>query len=150
MENTLSSALSVTRIIVTWESRWPLNIYRDADEAKLSAGMRQRLADAEQMTIDDYRRGILERERGRAIYAALLDEGVDACITLSANGPAPIGLASTGDPGFATPCAYLGVPALSLPLLTFEGLPVGIQLMGFRDRDADLCAIAASIQQHLG
>ena len=110
--------------------------------------MRQRLADAEQMTIYDYRRGIPERERARAAYAALLEEGVDVCITLSANGPAPFGLASTGDPGFATPSAYFGVPALSLPLLTFEGFPVGIQLMGFRDED--LCAITDSIRHHLG
>ena len=70
----------------------------------------------------------------------------DACVTLSATGPAPVGLASTGDPAFAVPGSILGVPALSLPLLSENGLPVGLQLMGFEQRDADLFAVAGAVE----
>ena len=146
LEANLSSVLPATRTIVTWESRWPLNIFSDKDAMKLSQSMRTRLRDAERMTVDEYRRAISERERIRAAYAGLItSENLDACITLSANGPAPVGIESTGDPGFATPCSYLGAPSVSLPLISMNGLPVGIQLMGSRNKDADLFSLASAI-----
>lgn len=39
-----------------------------------------------------------------------------------------------------------GHPALSLPLLTGEGLPAGLQLVGAQNGDAALCALAAVIE----
>ena len=68
----------------------------------------------------------------------------------SAPGAAPVGLQSTGDPAFAVPGSLLGVPALSLPLLSEGGLPVGLQLLGFEQRDADLFALAGAVEQILG
>ena len=38
----------------------------------------------------------------------------------------------------------LGVPAISLPVLDDGGLPLGLQLMGFADRDAALFAVPAA------
>ena len=57
----------------------------------------------------------------------------------------PTGLASTGDPTFVVPGSMLGVPALSLPVLNDGGLPLGLQLVGFADRDAALFATAAGV-----
>jgi Asp-tRNA(Asn)/Glu-tRNA(Gln) amidotransferase A subunit family amidase len=37
---------------------------------------------------------------------------------------------------------YLGMPCISLPLLTVEGLPVGVQLVGARGDDGNLLRIA--------
>jgi len=37
---------------------------------------------------------------------------------------------------------YLGCPAISLPLLQVEGLPLGVQLVGARGEDARLLAVA--------
>ena len=145
VEKALENALELTRDINGWESIWPLNIYRDRDASKLSAPMRERLAESEQMTPDDYRRALAARAAMRATYARLADVA-EACVTLSATGPAPLGLASTGDPAFAVPGSILGVPALSLPLLGENGLPVGLQLMGFEQRDADLFAIAGAVE----
>lgn len=146
LEADLAPVFPATRTIVTWESRWPLNIFSDMDASKLSESMTTRLQDAERMTVDEYRRAISERQRIRAAYEELIKaENLDACITLSANGPAPVGLESTGDPGFATPCSYLGVPSVSLPLMSVDGMPVGIQLMGSRDKDADLFSVASGI-----
>jgi Asp-tRNA(Asn)/Glu-tRNA(Gln) amidotransferase A subunit family amidase len=60
----------------------------------------------------------------------------------SSPGPAPVGLESTGDATFIVPATALGAPALSLPLFQIEGLPVGLQLIGFAGEDQALSAIA--------
>jgi Asp-tRNA(Asn)/Glu-tRNA(Gln) amidotransferase A subunit family amidase len=146
LEKTLPEVLPLTRKINAWESRWPLNTYQDRDASKLSANMRERLAEAEAMTIDDYRAAIVRRSEIRAIHAALADSAA-ACITLSAPDVAPIGIESTGNPIFAVPASLLGVPAVSMPLARLGGLPLGIQLIGFVDRDADLFATAAAVEQ---
>ena len=54
----------------------------------------------------------------------------DVILTPSANGEAPKGLESTGDPIFSTIWTYCGMPSISLPLLQGKnGLPVGVQLV---------------------
>jgi Asp-tRNA(Asn)/Glu-tRNA(Gln) amidotransferase A subunit family amidase len=143
-EQALAETQRLTRVINTWESRWPTNIYRDRDAAKLSRHMHQRLKEAEDMTVGVYRDALRRRAEVRRTYESL--SGVaDLCITLSASGAAPIGIESTGNPAFAAPSSLLGVPALSLPLLEDEGLPLGLQALGFFQRDADLFGFARAI-----
>jgi Asp-tRNA(Asn)/Glu-tRNA(Gln) amidotransferase A subunit family amidase len=63
----------------------------------------------------------------------------DAILTPAAPGEAPRGLESTGNPIFCTLWTYLGVPAITLPLLQSEaGLPLGVQLVARRGSDARL------------
>jgi Asp-tRNA(Asn)/Glu-tRNA(Gln) amidotransferase A subunit family amidase len=133
----------LSRNINAWEFRWPLNTYaRDLGEEGLSEIMRGRLKEAEAMTLEEYQGFLDERTRCREIYAKIASLA-DACITLAASGPAPVGISSTGDPTFAIPGSLLGVPALSLPLLQVGGLPLGLQLLGFREKDAELFGFAA-------
>ena len=73
---------------------------------------------------------------------APLADLADGLITLAATGPAPEGLDWTGDPVFNAPATTLGAPAITLPLLAVDALPLGLQLIGFQDRDADLFGIA--------
>ena len=101
-------------------------------------------ARAEALTLDDYRRDIRERTRRRAVFEALAGE-FEACLTLSAPGAAPVGLGSTGDAAFDIPGSMLGVPAISLPVLQDEGLPLGLQLLGFTNADAALFSTAGSV-----
>jgi Asp-tRNA(Asn)/Glu-tRNA(Gln) amidotransferase A subunit family amidase len=96
------------------------------------------------MTLDDFRRDLRERDQRRAAYQALAAE-FDACITLAAPGAAPVGLGGTGDPTFAAPATMLGVPAISLPVLQDDGVPLGLQLFGFADRDAALYSTAGGV-----
>jgi Asp-tRNA(Asn)/Glu-tRNA(Gln) amidotransferase A subunit family amidase len=146
VEEAIADATSLSRRINAWEARWPLNTYaRDMDRSKLSRAMHQRLAEAEAMTQEDYRVLLAERNRIRSAYIELANF-CDACITLAAPGPAPVGLSSTGDPVFAVPSSLLGVPALSLPLLECERLPLGLQLIGFRDADPSLFGVAAYLE----
>ncbi len=141
VELALERALPVSQQINIWESRWPINTYRARNPDKLTRFALDRLADAERMTLEQYRERLTERAQIRATYAALAQD-CDAALTLSATGPAPLGLESTGDPIFVVAGSCLGVPAISLPLLEVEGLPLGLQLLGFLDADAGLIAMA--------
>jgi Asp-tRNA(Asn)/Glu-tRNA(Gln) amidotransferase A subunit family amidase len=149
LEDAIHDGRELSQNIIAWESRWPLNTYRARDASMLSQAMHDLAARADAMTLDDYRRGITERQKRRAAYHALAAE-FDACVTLSAPGAAPVGLASTGDAAFVIPGSMLGVPAISLPALRDEGLPLGLQLLGFADADAALFSTAGGVLAVLG
>lgn len=148
VEEAISDAMELTRAINAWEGRWPLNTYRNRDPSKLSQSALERLATAEAMTQDDYGDVIAHRQHSREIHGRLA-ACYDAAITLSAPGAAPLGLGSTGNPVFNVPASMLGVPAISLPLLSAEGLPLGLQIMGFASEDAHLFAVTAAIHELL-
>jgi len=149
VEDAVSDAAGLTRTINAWEGRWPLNTYRNRDPGKLSRSALERLATAEAMTQADYGAAIARRQRSREIHARLAAR-FDAAITLAAPGAAPVGLSSTGNPVFNVPASMLGIPAASLPLLSADGLPLGLQVMGFSAEDARLFGIAAAIRDELG
>ena len=148
-EQASTKAMLLTRKINAWESRWPLNTYRDRDAGKLSRTMVERAAEAEAMTLAEIRGHLAGRQAVRETYARLSPH-VAACITLTAAGEAPVGLRSTGSATFVVPGSLLGVPAVSLPLLQANGLPLGLQLLGFEHQDAGLMATAAAIEQIVG
>jgi Asp-tRNA(Asn)/Glu-tRNA(Gln) amidotransferase A subunit family amidase len=114
---------------------------RDRDAAKLSRAVMERAERYEDMTLADHRADLRERARLRAVHAELA-ANCDACIALAAPSNAPEGLASTGNPEFAVPASLLGVPALSLPVFEAGGMPLGLQVIGYFDRDADTFAMA--------
>ena len=145
VEDAIAQARPLSMRINGWESRWPLNTYRERDASKISKVMLARLAEAEAMTLDDYRSDLAERDKARALYAELAAE-CDVCVSLSAPGAAPPGLGSTGDPNCTVHASLLGIPAISLPVLQDEGLPLGLQVTGFVNRDADTFAAAAAIK----
>ena len=148
VEQAIANARSLSIRINTWESRWPLNTYRNRDAGKLSRAMLARLAQAEGMSLNDYRADLDERARVRTLYESLTAQ-CDACVTLAAPAAAPIGLGSTGDPVFAVPSSLLGVPAISLPLLHEQGLPLGLQVIGFIGKDANTAAMGGWIEKTL-
>jgi Asp-tRNA(Asn)/Glu-tRNA(Gln) amidotransferase A subunit family amidase len=145
VETAILQARAITMRLNAWEWRWPLNTYRERDATKLSRAMLDRLAEAETMSLDDYRRDLAQRDKDRALYAELASE-CEACISLSAPSAAPIGLHSTGDPNCTVHASYLGIPAISLPVLADEGLPLGLQVAGFVNGDAQTAAVAAALK----
>ncbi len=75
----------------------------------------------------------------------------DALLTPAAPGPAPHGLEATGNPVFCSTWSYLGTPAVTLPLMVSgEGMPLGVQLVGRRDGDARLLRTARWLVTTLG
>jgi Asp-tRNA(Asn)/Glu-tRNA(Gln) amidotransferase A subunit family amidase len=128
-----------------WEFRWPLNTFaRDMDHALLSGVMQNRLVDAERMTQETYDVALQRRAATRSLYEQLAGT-CSGAISLTAPDAAPVGLDHTGEPAFVVPGSLLGVPALTLPVLQTGGLPLGLQLLGFTARDADLFSAARAI-----
>jgi Asp-tRNA(Asn)/Glu-tRNA(Gln) amidotransferase A subunit family amidase len=145
VEAAIAQARPLSMRINGWESRWPLNTYRERDASKVSRVMLTRLAEAEAMSLGDYRNDLAQRDKARALYAELAAD-CDACVSLAAPAAAPMGLESTGDPNCTVHASLLGIPAVSLPVLADEGLPLGLQVTGFVNGDAEAFAAAASIK----
>jgi Asp-tRNA(Asn)/Glu-tRNA(Gln) amidotransferase A subunit family amidase len=91
------------------------------------------------------------REALRGELTALMDEhGLDLWISPSAQGPAPRGLASTGDPVMNLPWTQAGLPVLGIPSgLGAEGLPLGLQITGRWQADEDLLHWGADFERFL-
>ena len=109
---------------------------------RLSASLRGQIERGRQVTAVDYRKALA---RVPVLLESLdsLFDGCDALLTPATLGTAPAGLESTGDPLMCTLWTYLGMPALSLPLLQgVNGLPLGVQLVGRRGDDARLLRTA--------
>ena len=66
----------------------------------------------------------------------------------AATGPAPRGLATTGDARMNAPWTALGTPAISIPMPT-QALPVGLQLTAEHGQDSRLLQTAVRIQRLL-
>ena len=71
-------------------------------------------------------------------------------LTPAAVGPAPSGLASTGDPRMNAPWTALGTPAISIPMPVASGLPLGLQLTADHGQDMRLLRTAVRLQKMLG
>jgi Asp-tRNA(Asn)/Glu-tRNA(Gln) amidotransferase A subunit family amidase len=71
-------------------------------------------------------------------------------LTPGAMGPAPTGLASTGDPRMNAPWTALGTPAVSIPMPVGTTLPLGLQLTGERGGEARVLQTAVRLQNMLG
>ena len=70
-------------------------------------------------------------------------------LTPAAVGPAPLGLASTGDPRMNAPWSALGTPAISIPMPVPSGLPLGLQLTADHGQDARVLRTAVRLQRML-
>jgi Asp-tRNA(Asn)/Glu-tRNA(Gln) amidotransferase A subunit family amidase len=144
VEQALTDSLPLTMAINAWEGRWPLNTYADIDVNKLSPAARDRLKTAESMTQKEFGELLKRRAAVRATYAKAA-ANYDAMITLGACGAAPVGLGMTGNTAMNVSASLLGCPALTIPVLADEGLPLGLQLLGRIDEDAALFGVASWI-----
>jgi Asp-tRNA(Asn)/Glu-tRNA(Gln) amidotransferase A subunit family amidase len=142
VEKAIVDALTLTQAINAWEGRWPLNTYADLDANKLSSPARERLKTAEAMNQREYGDLIAGRAQVRAIYGVAASR-YDVFVTLGACGAAPIGIASTGNTVMNVTASLLGCPALTVPVLEDDGMPLGLQLLAGMDRDAALFSTAA-------
>jgi len=151
-ERSISRSLLVCRDICAFEMRWTLRNLNHRAPGKLSPSMETRARMAEAMTLDDYRAALARREEMRQRLATIQSLG-DAMISLSSVGPAPPlddpttkgepGIThTTGLPAFNAATSALGTPAITLPLMTIRGLPVGVQLIGWPHEDHQLCGMA--------
>lgn len=92
--------------------------------------------------------GLLSLAELRARLRAAMDEhGVDAWVSPAATGPAPAGLASTGDPSMNLPWTHAGLPAITLPAgRAANGLPLGLQIAARFGEDEALLGWAEEME----
>jgi Asp-tRNA(Asn)/Glu-tRNA(Gln) amidotransferase A subunit family amidase len=123
----------------------PLNV---AHPGKLSAKLVEVIGIGQGVTEAEYAAALAQREALLADLRPIL-ETYDAVLTPAATGPAPEGLSSTGTPVFNFLWTYLGLPAISLPLLNVGGLPIGVQLVGRKGEDGKLLVAAQGLTRAL-
>ncbi|WP_316860131.1 amidase [uncultured Cohaesibacter sp.] len=97
---------------------------------KLSPLLRQALEFAQTITPADYDEARICADYARRETNEFFEE-VDAFISLSATGPAPKGLSSTGSPVFNRIWTLFGLPCINVTGLKADnGLPLGVQIIG--------------------
>ena len=135
--------------MLAWELRWPLRPMAEARPDAISAGVRGFIERAGQLTVSDYASALERRDRLRVMHRGL--EGrVDAFITLAHIGPGQKGHPPVGTPWYNDASSAIGAPTLNVPLLSIDGVPLGVQLMGFEGADADLMSVARWLLESSG
>ena len=154
----ISDAVRLCRVICSFELRWLLRQYEET--GLLSDDLVVWLEMAENLTMDDYRLALSERQQMRQSMAGIAAFG-DALLTLSSVGVAPQMdfLADsgepefaykTGDPAFNAATSALGVPAITVPKMAVGKMPLGVQLIGPAHGDWRLANIAKWVDREIG
>lgn len=122
--------------------------YLEEQPQLLSEKITERLNAAKSIRADDYVKALIARETINQSLENLLGR-YDAVLSLASTGPAPHGFESTGSAIFNGLWTYLGVPCVSLPRLTVNGMPMGVQLVGMRGDEGRLLRTARWLDQML-
>ena len=105
-------------------------VYYKKDKNKLSKEMRDAIGRGMKYSAKEYTDAIDFMKQSYESYKEVFED-YHGVITPSSNGVADKGLTSTGSADFQKIWTYLGLPTISLPLLTGENnLPLGVQLVG--------------------
>jgi Asp-tRNA(Asn)/Glu-tRNA(Gln) amidotransferase A subunit family amidase len=132
------SRYEAAQVHARWFAKYA-DLYRPGTAALIRQG--------QAISASDYARALTGAERLSSRLAAVAgDAGIDAWLTPAATGPAPSGLASTGDPVMSVPWSLAGLPAVALPAGLAVGLPVGVQVVGAVGADEVLLDWAAGLE----
>lgn len=115
-----------------------------------------RLADLADLVRDGLQMSAAQYDEARRFIAecrnkvAELYKATPVILVPAATGPAPLGLASTGDARINAPWTAMGTPAISIPMPIANGLPLGLQLTADHGQDARVIRTALRLQRMLG
>ena len=105
-------------------------VYYKKDKKKLSKELRGAIERGLKYSAYDYANAIDFMKQSYESYREVFED-YHGVITPSSSGVADKGLKSTGSADFQKIWTYMGLPSISLPLLTGENnLPLGVQLIG--------------------
>jgi Asp-tRNA(Asn)/Glu-tRNA(Gln) amidotransferase A subunit family amidase len=104
--------------------------------------------DGLQMPVEQYDEAMRYVAECKARVAELY-KATPVILVPAATGPAPLGLASTGDSRMNSPWTALGTPAISIPMPVANGLPLGLQLTADHGQDARVIRTAVRLQRVL-
>ena len=131
------------------ENDFHFNPLMEKNAELISPGLRERIAAGTTMQPRRYLTALHRRDQHYAMVNDALGK-VDALLCLSSTGPAPASLENTGNPVFNGLWTFLGVPTVSLPLLSVDGMPCGVTLVGRRRDEPRLLAIAKWVEDAVG
>jgi Asp-tRNA(Asn)/Glu-tRNA(Gln) amidotransferase A subunit family amidase len=139
------------RTIMSAEMAHNMGHILDTHPGEMSKVLSDYLNEGRQVAATEY---LAARTRQNQLREALAPTfgRFDALLTPAAVGEAiPFDQGSTGDPIFCTIWTFCGLPSVSLPLLKGpNGLPVGVQLVGAPNNDAQLLRTARWLTERLG
>jgi len=139
----------VHRTIMLFEAAQNLGALQERERARLSPKVNAALDEGRAISAEDYKVAMVLRDAAIVSFTEWLD-GYDGVVCPPALGPAPAGLASTGDPSCCTLWSLTGFPALALPIgLGAGGMPLGMQLATTAGDDDRLLAVAAWCEARL-
>jgi Asp-tRNA(Asn)/Glu-tRNA(Gln) amidotransferase A subunit family amidase len=138
----------IHRTIMLFEAAQLLGDLQQRERARLTPAINAALDEGRAMGDDRYREALDARARAIAFFADWLD-GFDAVLAPAAPGPAPKGLATTGDPSCCTLWSLLGFAALSLPAGMAGRLPMGLQLAAPQGHDDHVLSVASWCEARL-
>ena len=115
---------------------------------KLSKEMISAIERGLKYSAKDYAEAIDFINRSYTSYKEVFED-YHGILTPASTGVASKGLGKTGSPEFSTVWTYMGLPAISLPLLIGENnLPLGIQLIGDKYDDLRFLSTANWLEQN--
>jgi Asp-tRNA(Asn)/Glu-tRNA(Gln) amidotransferase A subunit family amidase len=123
-------------------------IYYKKDKKKLSKEMRDAIERGLKHSAFNYANAIDFIKQSYQSYAEVFED-YHGVITPSASGVADKGLKSTGSADFQKIWTYMGLPTISLPLLTGENnLPLGVQIVGNKLDDIKFLSTANWLEKN--
>ena len=149
LPNSWREAHLTLRTIMLCEATRQLGELQSRERARMSANLNAALDEGRSLGEDAYR-AALSRRKALIAAAAEWMAPFDAVVSAPATGPAPAGLAQTGDPSYCTLWSLLACPAISIPIgLSDVGLPLGMQLASFAASDDMLLAVAGWCEERI-
>ena len=118
--------------------------YKPRTAAQIRAGLEVRADQLQQG-----REGCLALRQ--ELEGKMQEEDIDLWICPAAPGPAPEGLASTGDPAMNLPWTHAGMPVVSLPAgYALDNMPLGLQCVGAFEQDERLVNWCEELEKVIG
>ncbi len=137
MDSATERGVAAARTVQDVEMAANYGALLDRSPGQVSEDLAVRIEAGRKINGVDYLAALNAREQ---FYASATEIFTDygTILTPAALGPAPKNLATTGNPVCCAFWTYLGVPAVTLPLLEADGMPIGVQLVGPRRDDGRL------------
>jgi Asp-tRNA(Asn)/Glu-tRNA(Gln) amidotransferase A subunit family amidase len=148
IDATTERGLAAHRLVQNAELAGQFGPILDRDPSLISERLARQIEEGRAIKATDYLRAKAFREQAnRTLRELFVNYGT--ILTPAAPGPAPKGLGSTGNPIFNAFWTFVGTPAVTLPLLEADGLPIGVQLVGARGDDGRLLRTARLLERQL-